>query len=109
MKPQFKFASITFSVAAAMFLFGSFAAGPSSAQQGVTAPFFTYENGPSGRQGPDGTYEDEADFISDIRGRPCDMACTKRLQERWAAYYAQQHVYYHPGRHRPHRPVQALY
>ena len=52
-----------------------------------------YQSYPSNRQGPDGTYDSLADFVSDIRGRPCDLACTQRLQERWAEYY--RSVYAH--------------
>lgn len=95
---------------AAAALAGAMAATPALAQSGA----YYYPGYPGGyyypnqgyysaRQGPDGTYDSLADFVSDIRGRPCDIYCAQEAQARWAAYYAQPHRLrgrHHPGQSR---------
>lgn len=90
---------------AAAALAGAVAATPALAQSGAYYPgypgayYYPNQGSFSTRQGPDGTYDSLADFISDLRGRPCDIACTQEAQARWAAYYARpQHL---RGRHHP--------
>jgi hypothetical protein len=40
----------------------------------------------SSYQGPDGTYDSEADFVRDLRGIPCGITCTRAAQARWARW-----------------------
>jgi hypothetical protein len=81
--------------AAALFLAG-LASSPSYAQSPTAHPGYApgqpvnpYIN----RRGPDGTYDSLADFISDIRGRPCGIQCTQEAWARWAAYYHRPNPY----------------
>jgi hypothetical protein len=84
--------------AAVVSLFATLAAAPSSAQSnkspGPAYPQGYYQYPPSyynTRQGPNGTYDSLADFVSDIRGRPCGIICTQEAQDRWARYYHRLH------------------
>ena len=95
---------------AAAALAGAMAATPALAQSGANYPgypganYYPNQGSYSTRQGPDGTYDSLADFIGDLRGRPCDIECTREAQARWAAYYARpDHL---RGRH---HPVQSRY
>jgi hypothetical protein len=45
----------------------------------ATGPYSAY-------QGPDGTYDSEADFVRDLRGVPCGVNCTRAAQQRWARW-----------------------
>ena len=93
----------------AVCLFGVLLATPSSAQPRTSAcpGFYLYhgyyypnQGNYGSYQGPDGTYDSLADFVSDVRGRPCDMECTRRAQERWLRYYRQAYQCAHPVQHR---------
>jgi hypothetical protein len=80
-------------LAAAAATFGLFFVGASalaSAQSGPNA--YPYQNAYSIRQGPDGTYDSLADFVGDIRGRPCGVQCEREAWERWARYYREHGI-----------------
>ena len=82
--------------AAAACLMGCLASIPSFAQSPTPYPGYTQGrpvNPYINRQGPDGTYDSLADFVSDIRGRPCGIQCTQEAWARWAAYYHRPNPY----------------
>ncbi len=88
-----------FLATAAACLSGIVLAAPSLAQSGASACpgfylyhgyYYTTQGNYGSYQGPDGTYDSLSDFVSAIRGRPCDMECTRRAQERWLRYYREQ-------------------
>jgi len=105
MRSGFKLA---FAVAAC--LYATVAAAPSFAQSSISPgpaypqgyyaypPDYYYNT----RQGPNGTYDSLADFISDIRGRPCGIVCTQEAQERWARYYHQLYPARYPAQYPRH-------
>lgn len=53
-----------------------------------TAPSFYY-------QSPDGSYDSYADYIRDLRGRPCGIECTQRAEARWGLIPPRHHHRHH--------------
>jgi hypothetical protein len=95
-------------LAAAAFLCGAAAAGPSSAQSWnyvppgyYDQPYYlsnryycrAYQGYYNSYQGPDGTYASLADYTRSVRGIPCGIECTREAQLRWAQAYCNPSSY----------------